>query len=37
MGQRRPLPEVLAEVARLVRGLPWAEREEIIGMMVGLA
>jgi len=37
MGQRRPLQEVLAEVAVLVRGLPRAEREEIIGTMVGLA
>ena len=37
MGRSRPLPEVLAEVAVLVRGLPRAEREDIIGTMVGLA
>jgi len=37
LGQSRPLPEVLAEVAGLARSLPRAEREDIIGTMVGLA
>ena len=37
MGRGRPLPEVLAEVAGLARLLPRAEREDIIGTMVGLA
>jgi len=37
LGQSRPLAEVLAEVAGLARSLPRAEREDIIGTMVGLA
>ena len=37
LGRSRPLPEVLAEVAGLARSLPRAEREDIIGTMVGLA
>ena len=37
MRQHRPLGEVLREVALLARGLPRAEREEILGTMVGLA
>ena len=36
MRQRRELSEVLREVALLARGLPRAEREEILGTMVGL-
>ena len=35
--QCRPLAEVLREVALLARGLPRAERKEILGTMVGLA
>lgn len=37
MRQRRPLLEVLHEVAGLARSLPRAERDETIGAMVGLA
>ena len=37
MRQRRELGAVLREVALLARGLPRAEREEILGTMVGLA
>ena len=37
MQQRRELVEVLREVALLGRGLPRAEREEILGTVVGLA
>ena len=37
MRQRRPLSEVLEEVAQLARVLPQAEREEMIGTMVGFA
>lgn len=37
LGQSRPLPEVLAEVAGLACSLPRAEREDIIATMVGLA
>ena len=35
MRQRRELGELLREVAVLARGLPRAEREEILGTMVG--
>ena len=37
MAQRRPLPEVLRDVAGLARSLPRSERDELIGTMVGLA
>ena len=37
MRQRRPLIEVLHEVAVLARGLPREEREETLGTMIGLA
>ncbi len=37
MGQRRPLPEVLREVAGLARSLPQETREAVIGTMTGLA
>jgi hypothetical protein len=37
MGQSRPLPEVLREVAGLARTLPQPVRDEVIGTMIGLA
>lgn len=37
MRHRRPLEEVLREVARLTRQLPVAEQEQTIGALVGLA
>jgi NTP pyrophosphatase (non-canonical NTP hydrolase) len=37
MRQSRPLSDVLEEVAELARALPQAEREEMIGTMVGFA
>ncbi len=37
MRHERPLQELLVEVAQMARALPREEREETIGMMVGLA
>jgi hypothetical protein len=37
MGQSRPLPEVLREVAGLARALPQPVRDEVVGTIVGLS